>query len=360
MRGKLFLTILVFLFPVFVKSQVSAVGINAGYGRNLHHKNKINVCNLGLSLSEYKNGNKDWQVFYGYPKITYNFNYSYFFSGNENTSSYSVYPAIVLKGESKLSYEALIGAGLSFYNDVTVPFISDYSYLASRLNWLFAISGKLVYRIDRFNLFAGFNVFHNSNASIKLPNHGMNTISAIAGVEYRFSEMPKEEKRKTKSELVYKKYPFNVEFEFGVGPKYLLYNTTDFIFEKNAAIFSGAIYLSRRIRFFKPRIGLRITDYKSHSREYKNHVNYIIMGGNDFIFGRVNVFINLGYLVMRNNALLPWNTTMRGFEVHMYEQLGMIYNLKNIGIGARLNARLDASEYMEFFLRYSLPLYIHK
>jgi hypothetical protein len=357
---KLFLSLLLFLAGSTVLAQLSSVSVTSGYGRNLHHKNKINLYNFSLSLLENKDGNKDWQVFYGRPKIGYVFSYSHYFSGNESTSACSLYPAIIFKGNTKLSYEFLVGAGLSYYNDVNVSFISDYRYLSSRLDWLFVFSGNIVYHLNRFNLFAGFNVSHNSNASVKLPNHGMNTVAGFAGVEYRFREGGQEEKAKTKKELLFKKYPFNIEFEFGVGPKYLLYNTTNFLFEKNAAIFSGAVYLSRRFKFFKPRLGLRLTDYKSHSREYHDHVNYIVMGGNDFIFGRLSILFNVGYLVQKNNALLPWNTTMSGVEVHLYEQMGIVYNIKNFGAGLRLNARADASEYMEFFLKYSIPVNKHK
>jgi hypothetical protein len=254
----------------------------------------------------------------------------------------------------------MIGAGLSYFSSIDVPFLSENEYLASRLDWLFVISAKLVYRLDRLNFYTGFNIFHNSNASVKLPNHGLNTISGILGVEYQFRDVKREEKVRSKKELQFKRYPFNLEFEFGVGPKYILYNTTNFIFEKNAAIFSGAVYLARRFKFFKPRIGLRITDYKSHSYEYHNHMNYIIMGGNDFIFGRLSILLNIGYLAHKNNALLPWNTTMSGIEVRLYEQLGMEYHLKNIGVGMRLNARADASEYMELFLKYSIPVNKHR
>ncbi|NPA37459.1 MAG: hypothetical protein GXO47_11490 [Chlorobi bacterium] len=353
---RLLFFILLLLYGINAGAQVASANLTTGYGRNLHYKDDIRLYNLTFSLLEHKEKNNDWMVFYGHPRIGYFFSYTDYSSGGYSTSSYSAYPAVIFKGNTRLSYETLVGAGLSYFSSVDVPFLSENEYLATKLDWLFVISAKLLYHTNRFNFYTGFNIAHNSNASVKLPNNGLNTLSGVFGVEYRFRDIKKDEKVKTKKDLIFKKYPFNVEFEFGVGPKYLLYNTTDFLFEKNAAIFSGALFLARRYKFFKPRFGLRITDYKSHSREYHDHVNYIVMGGNDFIFGKMSIMLNIGYLVNKNNALLPWNTTLSGFDVHLYEQLGIVFNIKDFGIGGRLNARADASEYMELFLKYNLSV----
>jgi len=359
---KKYLILILLLNSYNIYSQISNIRIYSGYGTNIDKSSNVNIFNYSIGVIKRCKTNKDWYLFYKQPKIGFfltHFNYS-----KINNNSYSLYPAIIFKGNTKLSYEVIIGAGLTYFDSLKF----EYSkYLSTKLNWLFITKVNLIYYTKYFNFLAGIDLNHNSNSSIKFPNNGLNIFTYFVGLECNINKkyLYTNNYKIKYNKIYHKKYPFNIELEFGIGPTYFMNNKNNFIFKENELIYNTVINISKRFSFFKPKIGYKAVFYKNsfNNDRFKNFkstkkINNFLYIGNDFIFGNFNITMNLGYLLQNENILLPYyNNEYTIIKYHLHEQIGILYNIYNFGIGLRLNARCDSSDYMELYLRYNIKLF---
>ncbi len=361
---KILIAFLLFFYFNNFYAQLSNIRVYYGYGKNVDNHDNVTLIDFKIGLIQRHSKNKDWYNFYKQPKMGYFLTYSNY---NKDNYSYSIYPALIFKGNTKLSYEVIVGAGLIYFNKLNFNYTS---YLSTHLNWLFTTKVNMIYYSKYFNFLLGLDINHNSNSSIKHPNHGLNYITYFLGIEYNFNKKYLNSKNYN---VLYKKinhkvYPFNLELEFGIGSSYFKNSTNDFIFKENKVIYNASINISKRIKFFKPKLGYKAVFFKSpfyqdtirYTKSTKR-VNNFIFVSNDFILGKIYITTSVGYLIQNENVLAPYkNANIHGIKYHLYEQLGIIYNIYDFGLGCRLNARWGASNYMELYLRYNIKINKHK
>jgi len=362
---KKYLILILLIYSNLLYSQISNIRSYCGHGENVDNHDNVTISNYSISVITRHSKNKDWYNFYKQPKMGYFLIYSNY-NKNQNRS-YSIYPAIIFKGNTKLSYEIIVGAGLTYFDTLNFKYSN---YLSTKLNWLFTVKSNMIYYSKYFNFLLGVDITHNSNSSIHMPNNGLNYITYFIGLEYNINKkyLYSNNYNIKYNKIIHKKYPFNLELEFGIGPKYFKNSTNNFIFSENELIYNISTNISKRIKFFKPKIGYKIVFYKSHfyddtDRYLKPHkkVNNLIYVGNDFILGKISIILSIGYLIQNEDLLAPYrDINIKGFKNHFHEQLGIIYNIYDFGFGCRLNARWGSSEYMELYLKYNIKIFNKK
>ncbi|TNE54554.1 MAG: hypothetical protein EP338_06975 [Bacteroidetes bacterium] len=157
----------------------------------VHSTTQTPIQQMELSFLKQSKGNSFWQEIYNYPK----FGLALFAGSHGNPAilghEIAVYPFVSLSSirRKKYSWDQTIGLGLGW---ASKKFDLDNNPMniavGSHLNVHFRFRSSFCWYLNqRWNLITGINFHHFSNANMKEPNLGINTVSIAFGANYRIS-----------------------------------------------------------------------------------------------------------------------------------------------------------------------------
>lgn len=288
MPGKnyhLFFTALIFLLIAEAKlvaqtlkdksqrASTYTVGVNTFKGFIMMHDHRIghlireHPVGFELFINQNTYGEKHWHQLYNYPDV--GFSLAYFdFKIPElgEVIASTVYLDFYLKRWRKSDVIFKIGTGLGFStNPYDRETNNKNNVIGSTVT--FTMQGRLGYNFkinDRFKLTSALTLSHFSNGAYKMPNKGINIISANLGFSYLlteqvrqdFAERPVEDNSQMNGD---KKLHFNFSIFAGVreiipigGEKYPFINTVLYIDKrlnrKSALLFGADFFYSWAVK----------------------------------------------------------------------------------------------------------------
>lgn len=338
--------------------------VNAIGGRILKHTPKFKAPipdvskALDINLVLQTNGSKQWQQRRHYPIIGLGITYTDYGVDSIYGKCFSVYPNLqlpIIKGK-QLEWTVRLGFGLGY---VTKRFEREPSWdtlnnaISTHVNNFTTFYSDLRYHIDRhWDVQAGINFSHISNAFFRSPNLGINMYGAHIGVRYfPVTRSP----QRIKQVLPQLKNRWLGQIRVGIsengygngnGPLYPIYIASAYISKR---------YLSRNKAF----VGI---DYSYHEgiyaflrnneilagQERSNSWKSSVFIGNEFLVGRVGIVLQLGVYI-RDAALRidPYYEKLGGNLYLIQKERGFI---KEMFLSALLKAHKTQAEYAELGL----------
>lgn len=348
------LLISIFLFSVpaalHAQEQWAGMGIEANVmrGKIFRHSKKFPtqlpkaVTGVELNALFRTRGTKDWQQRRNYPLVGFGVMYTNYGIDSIYGQCISIYPnlelPIVRYKNFEWTFKAAFGLGYMTRRFSRYPnFDTINTAIGSHFNNFSLFATDIRYSInEHIDVQAGGTFTHVSNAAFRTPNLGINVYGAHVGVRYfPVSSQP----NKIRKELSPLKNRWLIQARLGMsgrqefspdGPMYPVYLVSAFV--------------SRRYHSHnKALIGL---DYSYHTNMYaflRN--NEILVGeeranswksaviiGNEFLYGRVGVLLQLGFYIKQ--YALP--------EDFFYQKIGGNYYLlqKEEGLLKELSASI--------------------
>ncbi len=349
-------------FEVHGQTSSSAIGLTYLGGNIFMHTPKIHIEKppysqaIEMSYGFQTRGKKQWHQMFGFPEAALNICIAQ--NGSSALGwSMGLYPSIRFKAISfKHSYVFWkIGGGIGYSTkhwERTPYQDSSNNIIGSAVNNFTMIQAG--YRIGlskSLSLEAGVFFHHVSNAAARSPNFGINTYGGLLGLHYHpqgfiFSYKKKEwQKQKSQIQLVSKAVISFSEEKISNGPMCAAYNFT----------LAGSKMIRSKSRLM---LGTDLTYHAKLYALYKNNdlfpgserkhaVRSSIFLGNEFVFGKIGLPLQLGYYL---------NRPIQGPKI--YQKLGMNYHffhdnqhvIKDIFLILQLKTHLAQAEYAEFGL----------
>ena len=357
---KAFFTGTIVLFYGFLSAQnlknSEAIDVNYFTGNILQHAPDLAHLITGhpesvlFSFSKKTHGNKEWESAYNFPDYGVYFLYQDFkneFLGH----NYAVglhYNFYFLNRNLVLKVAEGIAMASNPHDNVTN---SKNGAFGSKFlgNVNFGLNYKKDNIIDKFGLQAGFMFTHFSNARMKSPNSGINTLNINLGLNYNFDKIANKPIDSISSSRRFKqpiKYTFVLRSGInespivgsGTHPFYHLSFFADKRWNRKSAIQFGAeLFLTNSfIDFIKyqsvayPNLNLDPnTDYKRVG----------VFVGHELFINRISLEAQIGYYVYQ-----PYK-----YDIAIYDRLGMKYYFTDkifAGVGIKTHGFL--AEAMEF------------
>lgn len=167
----------------------------------LGHLIKARPTGFELSVLQQTTGFKNWQANYGYPEIAYNLSY-YDLKNDSQLGKVIALSSgmgfhLLNKPLSRSDFQFYFGMGLAYS---TNPYNQDFNNLNNVISTAITYNGnlKLTYYQslgDKFRLGVGLKFTHFSNGSFKLPNNGLNMITANLMARYKIVDGSSEFKK---------------------------------------------------------------------------------------------------------------------------------------------------------------------
>ncbi len=173
------------------------IGVTGYYGFLINHSPRIVPMNQQhafggeLFFSKQTHGENSWNRFFNYPE--YGLSYTVMSVGSPDYAgtAQSLIPFMnfhLFSNRNPFNLNLRVGVGAGYLPKV---FDEDSNPLSqasgSHLNYALNLQFQGTYRIDNhWNLYAGAGLYHLSNGAFKMPNYGLNVVSALAGVNYAF------------------------------------------------------------------------------------------------------------------------------------------------------------------------------
>lgn len=333
------------------------------YGNVLKHNTKVGNLLLGhptgfiLSYNFKTIGDKKWQQRYDYPDFGISFSYQDYKNpilGN----FYSIYGHTNFYLRPRTHKNQLIlrtGFGVGY---VTNPYdkVKNPRNLAYGTKINTSVYIRLYYKrenlIGSIGINAGFTILHGSNASLKSPNTGLNTIAGTIGLNYNLHGtedlvfIPSEEEKKYKEPI---KYNFELrigasEVEFiGSGIKPVIELSTHIdkrINRKSALQFGSELLLNYSLKNY-----IDISSITSNTFEQSDFKRIGVFVGHELFVGKTALATQLGYYVYYPFELDGRIYERFGLKRYINDKLFVSINLKlhlfkaenaALGIGVRL------------------------
>lgn len=254
-------------------------------------------------------GKKDWEIRRRYPIIGIGITYTNYGIDSIYGRCYSIYPNITIPliSYKKLEWTLRIGNGVGYvtkaYSRIT-PVDTINNAIGSKLNDYATFMTDIRYHAnEHWDLQAGMNFSHISDASWHQPNLGINLYGFHAGVKYfPTTSQPKRVVKKLKplSNRWLAEFRTSISFnqsQAPLGPTYPIYLATAYASKR---------WISKNKLF----IGI---DYSYHQGIYaylRNNTGFVPAGmesrhayksalilGNEFLLGRVGVVLQMGYYI---------------------------------------------------------------
>ncbi|MES2589170.1 MAG: acyloxyacyl hydrolase [Bacteroidota bacterium] len=147
-----------------------------------------NIQQVEISVFKETNGENYWQKLYKYPKLGFSLFYTSLGNNELLGHELALFPFVSLQSSpsKKFHVENKFGLGVGF---VTRKFDLQENYknvaVGSKLNVHFSYDFGLNYNLNsKLNLKSCLSFNHFSNANMKEPNLGINTVSASIGLDY--------------------------------------------------------------------------------------------------------------------------------------------------------------------------------
>lgn len=179
--------------PKFVSFQI-AEGLMLPSSKIVNDDTKMsNVVSLNLKLGRFANGQKWEDVYYGMPYWGFGVYKPFYSQHKELGDPFSVY---LLQGATlktfqsgaSLNYEVNLGVAFN-WNHFDVDHNPYFKALGSRVNA--HLGGMLCFKkplSPLLDLQVGVDFLHFSNGSLRTPNYGLNSVSAMVGMVYHIGK----------------------------------------------------------------------------------------------------------------------------------------------------------------------------
>jgi hypothetical protein len=349
-----------FCCSVFSQNKDTHFDIETNFlrGNILAHTDKLGHLITGhpegimLSFSKKTNGNQNWQKLFNYPEYGVYFLHQDFkneFLGKNYALGvhYNFYFF-----NRNLQFKIATGIALTTnpYNKVTNSKNNAFgSKIMSNIDLGFAYKKTNV--IGNFGFETGVLLAHYSNARIKSPNSGINTLNLNLGVNYSLEEKPIQFKDST---LVNKKItePLKYNFVFRTGinessvvnsGQHPFYHIGFFVDKrintKSALQLGSDLFLSQ---YLKDYIKYQAVAYPEENinpnSDYKRVGIFI---GHELFINKISFETQIGYYVYQPNK----------FDLPIYDRLGIKYHInKKVFTGLSLKTHLFLAEALEVFV----------
>lgn len=316
-------------------------------------------------------GRKYWHQHHGFAELGISLSYTDF--GNPEILGFSLGALANISFRKritdKLDLKLRPGFGLAWFerpfDEITNP---DNYVIGSKVTAIVYAGASLDYALaDNLELSLGGAFWHYSNAHVRVPNIGANSMLAKLGLAY----LPKGRKPSTRTHellTVDNKWRLNTSLGFGIhevegtvlpsgGPIYPVYG--------------GSVYASKRLTF-KSQLDFGINaDYYTSFKDYivtqevfeenetANSWKIMAFGGHELFFGRVAFLTWFGvnlYFPMRHQMIELGLLEEKFLHLHMSNMFGFQYYFKDIStsnklnpyIGVRLKSIGGKADYMGF------------
>lgn len=359
---KLIHTFVLCFFSVFIfaqeKTNTSYFDVNYFRGNIAVHNNEILHLIKGhpegviLSWNKKTYGFKDWEQRFNYPDYGVSFAYQDMKNpvlGN-NYALYAHYNFYFLKRYLMLR----IGQGM-VYN--TNPYDRETNFKNVAFGSEFGSSTYLMFNykkeriIDRFGLQAGFSLIHYSNANVKSPNNGTNSITFNVGLNYSLSDTDLEYQKtldKQADQEFSEPIKYNFAFRSGI-------NESDVVGSGQYAMYIVSAYADKRINkasalqlgtdvffsnFLKELIFYQSVAFPQRGLTgNEDHKRVGLFAGHELFINKTSLITQLGYYVY-----YPFD-----FEGRMYARIGLKrYFTKKLFGALTLKAHGAKAEGLEF------------
>ncbi len=310
-------SLLLILSPFFAFAQEPAslkgwgVEANLFEGKVIKHTVKFHLpipemsTGLDINLAYHSYGRKEWEERRGYPFLGIGITYTNYGMDSVYGRCFSIFPnlTIPLIMGKKLEWTLRIGDGMGYVTRHygRIP-ISDTlnNAIGSHLNDYASFNMDIRYHVSKkFDVQAGVNFSHISDASYHQPNLGINLAGSHIGLRY-FPGTSNPER------IHHKLKP--------LSNRWLIEGRVALAFTQSEApsgplfpVYMGSVYTSRRW-LSKNKIfgGLDISYHQSiysflknnqiaPGEEPQNSYKTAIFAGNEFLFGRVGVMLQVGF-----------------------------------------------------------------
>jgi hypothetical protein len=258
-----------------------------------------------LNLIKKTFGQKDWQQRRHYPQIGVGFYYNNYNIPNVYGQTFGIFPNIqlnIVKGEV-FEWTVRVGMGICYdtkpYAREPVPNLQNVA-IGGHWNNCSPFSTDIRWKVSQhWDVQAGINFSHVSNASFQQPNLGINVYGAHLGL--RYFPVTAEPKR------INKEAP-------ALSNRWLVEGRYSMAFIENSpaggplnAVYTGALFVSKRYRS-KNKV-LAGVDYTYNSakyakiksiehfpgHEYGKSTEAALFLGNEFLVGRLGILFQAGY-----------------------------------------------------------------
>ncbi len=308
----------------------SGFGIESSFigGKVYKHEAKFTLpipkisTGIDVNFIQHTYGRKDWEQQRHYPTVGIGLTYINYGLDAVYGRGLGIYPNITLPlfSSVRLDWTIRAGDGLGYLTrrySRTDPVDTINVAIGSHINDFFMCMTELHYHLNNhWNISAGANFTHFSDASVRKPNLGINMYGANIGAQYspvtsRPAHLHRQLKPLTDRWLF--EFRGTMAFESAYvpgGPLYPTYLGAAYVskrwISKNKA-FAGVDYSYHEgIYAYLRNNGLDIGQEAAHA--YKSAV----FAGNEFLLGRVGVVLQLGYYLQQ--SALPLGT--------FYEKIG--------------------------------------
>lgn len=336
---------------------------NAFEGKVIKHTAKFELpipdISTGLDVNfQWKTyGRREWQQRRRYPILGLGVTYTNYGNDSIYGRCFSIYPNIVvpLITGKKLEWTLRIGDGVGYvtkdYSRLH-PFDTINDAIGSHLNDYFSFLMDIRYHFNsHWDVQAGINFSHISDASYHQPNLGINLAGTHIGIKYfPVSSSPKLIVRNLKQMKNRWLFQYRATMGFNqsnapLGPIYPVYLATAYMSKRWSSknkFFGGFDYsYSDQIYAY-----LRNNGFAAPGTERRNSYKTAVFAGNEFLLGHVGAVLQLGYY------------THQTFDIQQvfYEKIGGNFYLvqkehaimKEFFLCAFLEAHLAVAEFAEF------------
>lgn len=171
------------------------VSITQHYGFISPHNVLVNEIIKGhtfateLSLYNHSVGNRQWELYYNYPKVGVSALLLNFGNPKSLGNAFGIFPYINFPlNHGKVKLNLKFGYGIGY---IEKPFdrVNNYKNLVigSHLNALIYINSQAEFPVsDKLKFTTGVSFTHFSNGSLKRPNLGINIVALNVGINYSF------------------------------------------------------------------------------------------------------------------------------------------------------------------------------
>lgn len=366
--------IIVLLFPTlsctFAAAQIIEKGAGIGIETNLiagkifkhtqNFKAPIPAITSGaeLNLVWQTQGKETWQQRRNYPQVGLGILCVNFGNNSIYGNAIGIYPNLQLPliRKEKWEWVCRIGFGFSYITkryETAPSWDTLNNAIGSHINNLTLFNTHIRYRINRhWDIQAGAAFFHMSNASLRLPNLGINTIGAQIGIRYfPVASQP----AKIKRALPVLKNRWLLQFRAGIAAMEFMANDGPLY-----PVYTGSLYASKRYAGKnKVFIGLDASYHTNiYSFEVNNEINpghekahawkSSVFIGNEFLVGRFGLMLQAGVYIKEAALKLDPYYFKIGTNIYIIQKEEGL--LKELCYAALLKSHQFQAEYVEMGL----------
>jgi hypothetical protein len=288
--------------------------VNAFGGTVLKHTEKFHLpvpelsTGMDVNLQWKTYGKKEWHQRRRYPTVGLAFTYTNYGLDSVYGRCFSVYPniEIPLVNIGRLQWTVRIGNGAGFVTRhySRFPYFDTLNNaVSSNLNDYFSFMTDIRFHINHhWDVQAGANFSHISNASYSQPNLGINLAGAHFGIKY-FPVTSRPERIMRKMKPLSNRWLAQARFTFGftgsnapLGPSYPVYLVTGYAskrwISKNKAFIGMDYSFHESINSY-----LHNNPFVPVGQEAANSYKMAVIVGNEFLLGKVGAVLQVGYYI---------------------------------------------------------------